>query len=607
MIRVLLADDQKSILRKLALYVEHASDMEVVGTAADGKATLEQVAQVHPDVALVDLEMPEMDGISLTSIIRSQFPDTKVLVLTSHNEEAYVGSALRAGAMGYLLKTTPAEELLNAVRSVYKGYFQLGPGLFESFVSDEASQPVRSATAMTASPNSQTAMAAPAAPSSAVTTSPRSPAPATPAGQNLREFDQSVMLQQPGVWSRWILWAIILFSGGAILWAYFARIESAVSATGKLEPLGTVQEVKVPVNGVVEEVYIEDGQTVKAGDLLLRLDPTVSTAQEESLTEQKQVLEDENLVFQALLEGAEASPTWPYERRSQLQTRRGELDSRAGAARLQVSQLERQLEQSKVQLDSARKTLDVNQNILGGIEPLFKEGGLSRIQYLQQQQEVQKSQAEVDRLVQEEARLEFAIAQAQQELTKTVSEYRREILDQLQENQQQLSDINSQLTQATVTQKYEEVRAPISGAIFDLKAKRPGTVVSPTEPLLKLVPNEAYVARVFITNRDIGFISTGMPTDVRIDSFPFSEFGDIKGEVASIGQDVLPPDQVRDFYAFPADIKLDDQKLRTGDGREFPLQSGMSVSVNIITRDRRVITIVTDMFARQADFVRQMR
>ncbi|HEY9807176.1 MAG TPA: hypothetical protein V6D04_11450, partial [Candidatus Obscuribacterales bacterium] len=112
--------------------------------------------------------------------------------------------------------------------------------------------------------------------------------------------------------------------------------------------------------------------------------------------------------------------------------------------------------------------------------------------------------------------------------------------------------------------------------------------------------------KVYITNRDIGFIKEGMDVDVRIDSFPFSEFGDIKGHLTSIGSDALPPDEIRKYYSFPAKITLDEQTLRVR-GREVPLQSGMSVSTNIKIRQRTVMSIFVDLFAKQLDGMKAIR
>jgi DNA-binding NarL/FixJ family response regulator len=134
MIRVLVADDQNVLRQALELYLGHEKDIDVIGTANNGAEALKKIELLDPDVAIIDMEMPEMDGLTTTKFICQRFFNTKVLILSSHEEEDYVYSALQAGARGYVLKTTSAKELANVVRFVDRGYFQLGPGLSEKLL-----------------------------------------------------------------------------------------------------------------------------------------------------------------------------------------------------------------------------------------------------------------------------------------------------------------------------------------------------------------------------------------------------------------------------------------------------------------------------------------
>ena len=128
-----------------------------------------------------------------------------------------------------------------------------------------------------------------------------------------------------------------------------------------------------------------------------------------------------------------------------------------------------------------------------------------------------------------------------------------------------------------------------------------------SDPLLKIVPDDYLVAEVNITNQDIGFVRQGMKADVRIDSFPYSEFGDIKGKVSWIGSDALKPDEVEKYYRFPAKIALDSQVLKAGD-REIALQSGMSVTANIKVRENRtVLSLFWETFTGKFESLEQVR
>jgi DNA-binding NarL/FixJ family response regulator len=127
MIRVLICDDQAVICEGLRAILSTAADIDVVGVANDGAQAVEMAAQLHPDVALMDLKMPVMTGIQATRLIRAQSPHTRVLVLTTYDFDEWVFDAIRAGASGYLLKDTPRETLIAAIRGTAEGKTYVDP------------------------------------------------------------------------------------------------------------------------------------------------------------------------------------------------------------------------------------------------------------------------------------------------------------------------------------------------------------------------------------------------------------------------------------------------------------------------------------------------
>lgn len=478
-------------------------------------------------------------------------------------------------------------------------------------------------------------------------------------------FDQPIILQQPSVWSRAIALSIAGVTAFVVIWAAVAQLEEAVPATGQLQPQSKVQPVQAPVGGVVEEIYVRDGQTVKQGDLLVRLDPTAANAEQKSLeqirdslkrqnqfyrsqlsgaaapsttqaaqlnlppeilslTENRAGLIAENALYQAQLGGSADGASLTPEQRIRVQAGLMESQSRTAAAQLEVSQLQQQLSQTQAQLQTAKQSLAIDEKVYNDLVPLLEEGGIQRVQVVRQEQQVIQAKGEVDKLSQEEQRLGFAISQAQQKLSNTMALSSTDLLTKIAENNKQIatidselnkqilandnqiSDTESKLSQTQLTLKYQELRAPVDGVVFDLAAKGRGFVANTTEPILKIVPGTGLMAEVYITNQDIGFVSEGMPVDVRIDSFPSSEFGDIQGTLETLGSDALPPDQIHNYYRFPAKIVLDQQFIDVK-GKEIPLQSGMSVSANIITRKRSVLSIFVDQFSSKVDSLKNVR
>ncbi|MBA2749489.1 MAG: HlyD family efflux transporter periplasmic adaptor subunit, partial [Tatlockia sp.] len=256
--------------------------------------------------------------------------------------------------------------------------------------------------------------------------------------------------------------------------------------------------------------------------------------------------------------------------------------------------------------------------------PLAKDGAISKIQFLKQQQQVDSDLAEVEKSIQEQIRLKLAINEAQSKAQSILAFDRKDLLERLAanhkniaqidsqltkvlvENNKRIAEIDSQLSSASLNLQYQDITAPESGVVFDMQVHNSGFVATTSQPILKIVPGDALTAKVFITNRDIGFVRAGMDVDVRIESFPFSEFGDVKGKLVWIGSDALPPDEVYPFYRFPAKVKLERQSLLVN-GREIVLQSGMGISTNIKVRSRTVMSIFTDLFAKNAESLKFVR
>ncbi|GAB4243145.1 MAG: hypothetical protein Kow0049_32630 [Stanieria sp.] len=729
-IRILIVDDQKMIREGLKALIKTEEDFEVVGTAEDGEDAIQQVESLQPNIVLMDMEMPGLDGMSATQVICEQFPNIKVLVLSTYDNQEYVARSLGAGAMGYLLKGTPAKELTEAIRSVYRGYAQIGPGAFQkilpltpkSFSESNSYAASNLTTQPTVNGNGQPSLNGKNGQlvATMVRENRSASALAVKNGSSLadRKFEETVVLRQSPRWSRAIIWSIIGVTTFAVIWASVAKIEQVVPARGQLKPIGKVQEIQVPTNGVVEEVEVEEGQKVKKGDLLVTLDETTSKAQLESQKNIRQSLLQENKFYRALMNGeitgntventiaslnipreiaflarnrgellaenqlflsqlGAGSGELSAEQLARFNAAQTELKSRTAAARLEAEQLEKQFNQNQVQLADARaklatarqvlaqikqrnqdaiaqaeESLKIERNILSSVEPLSKEGALSKFQIEtqrqkvndrykslieqratgtiernRQEQEIQTALADIERLQEEEQRLRLDITQAREQLLNTTSLSEREIRDKMAENHKRIAEIDTQLNKSIVendkriselnsqisgteqTLKYQALYAPVGGTVFDLKAY-PGYVPPAgqnAEPILKIVPDDQLIGEVFITTKDIGFVQKGMIADVRIDTFPFSEFGDVKGTVSSIGSDALEPDHTYDFFRFPAKIALERQDF-TIRGKNIPLQSGMSISANIkIREDRTVLSLFTEQFFVGLDKFKQVR
>jgi len=136
MIKILIVDDGHLIRQGLKALLELEPDLQIVGEAQNGQIAIDRVKELQPDVVLMDIRMPIMDGVTATKEICLQFPHVNILVLTTFDDDTYVAAAIRFGAKGYLLKDTPSEEIAAAIRAVNLGYTHLAPGMIAKVIAN---------------------------------------------------------------------------------------------------------------------------------------------------------------------------------------------------------------------------------------------------------------------------------------------------------------------------------------------------------------------------------------------------------------------------------------------------------------------------------------
>lgn len=366
-----------------------------------------------------------------------------------------------------------------------------------------------------------------------------------------KDHDESV-LKQSTVWMRSITWALIGTTAFGVGWLTFAKTEEIVQATGRLQPIGSVKDIQLPVGGVAQEILVKDGQQVKAGQPLLRLDTEANLAQQQGL-------------------------------QSSLQLKLGQLV-------LKRTELNRYLDLNSQETKILRDRLRLDQQILSRFNRLQKEGAAAELQYLQQKNKVAETQGQLEQSQLDRLRQTAILGQAVNQLAA------------------EIETLRSQLAQANQTLRYQVITAPVDGVVFDLKPKVIGFSAQSTETVMKIVPFDKLEARVEISNADIGFVLVGMPAEISVDSFPATDFGVIEGTVSKVGSDALPPDPAkqREDYRYPADIRLSSQQLKLKTGRELPLQVGMSVVANIKLREVTYLQLLLGGFRDKADALRRI-
>ena len=386
------------------------------------------------------------------------------------------------------------------------------------------------------------------------------PAP-NPDSSALVTYDESV-LQQGRFWMKTVTWTLIGTTVFGVAWLALARTEEIVVAPGELEPVGSVQDIQMPVGGVADQILVKEGDAVKAGQVLMKLDTEATEEQRVSL-EKTIKLKQEQL-------------------------------------RLKDQEKQRYLQVNNEEVQMLENNLELQSEILERFEELEEAGATSELQYLSQQNAVEETRG---KLMQTKADRLRQVALLDQQVAQLNSE---------------LADLRSRLAEAKVTLRYQQLRSPVDGLIFDLKPTSKGFTAQSTQTVMKVVPFGSLEAKVEVPSNKIGFVTIppGCPkeltkcmrADISIDSYPSTDFGVLHGHVTRIGSDALPPDpqEQRQELSFPVTVQLEQQQLDLKSGTALPLQVGMSLTANIKLRKVSYLQLLLGEFQDKAESLQRL-
>jgi len=224
--------------------------------------------------------------------------------------------------------------------------------------------------------------------------------------------------------------------------------------------------------------------------------------------------------------------------------------------------------------------INTNQGIVRELKSLVDKGGFQRVQYLQQLDQLFELKSQLQSVELEMSRITF-------EADKSIGQMR------------------NRLRSAELQLQYQNVMAPASGIVFEPKVRVDG-VLQPGETILTIVPQQGLKAEIFVPNKDIGFVKTGLMAKVRVDAFPFTRYGELEGKVYQIGADALPPSEIANYYRFPVKLSLNRSFLKS-QGAVIPLRAGMAITANLKLREKRVISLISDLLVDQTESVKGLR
>jgi hemolysin D len=404
---------------------------------------------------------------------------------------------------------------------------------------------------------------------------------------------------------------IILFFLLALAWATIGHVELVASAPGEIVQSGRTKVIQPLEIGVVRAIRVHDGQSVRECQVLVELDPTTNAAERDRLESALMLARLDIARLSATLADA-ADPAAQFVAPSgatpaQVALARQLMASQVAEHAAKLAELDRQQAQQDANRAAVAATVDkltallpIEQQRLEMRKTLYDRQLDSKLTYLTEEQQMVESERELvvqkNRLTEAEA----ALAAIGEQRRQAEAEYRRSRLGELAQAEEKADNLAQELVKAEQRTRLQTLTAPVDGVVQQLAIHTVGGVVTPAETLLAVVPAESPLEiEALVSNQDVGFVHAGQKAAIKIDTFDFTRYGLLHGEVLSISRDALnaeaPPaaptaaTQPRAIDSgYTARISLDRAAIRI-DGGMVDLRPGMAVTVEINTGSRRVI------------------
>lgn len=419
---------------------------------------------------------------------------------------------------------------------------------------------------------------------------------ARPAGQDwVLEAEWARIMQTP-VKARGLLYCVVGVLFLLVVWAYFAEIDEVAKGDGKVIPSQQLQVLQSYDGGIVQEILVSEGQQVKRGQVLLRVDPTRYISSLEENTTQfgalaakvqrlRALTQGVNLRFEASL--AEQAPIIVENERKLYNSNLAELDEVAAGSDSRISQRQQDVQEERANLSQYQSVLELSKKELAVTKPLLASGAVSEIEILRLERQIielegsiAKSKVAIERglsaieeevIKKEESRLRL-VNKWNQELTDAVGE-----MATLQQSQTSLEDVVSQA----------ELRSPINGTVQRLLMNTVGGVITPGSAVVELIPqDDQLIVEAKVSPKDIAFIREGQPAILKFSAYDFTIYGGMSAEVQHISADAITNEKDETYYL----VRLETKRSIADEGLE--ILPGMIVQVDILTGKKTVLNYI---------------
>jgi len=412
------------------------------------------------------------------------------------------------------------------------------------------------------------------------------------------------------------MWSLIGFMLIALLWAIFGHIDIVATAQGRIIPGGRTKTVQSLQTATVKRIHVSDGQAVRAGDLLIELDPTTAQADAQRLRGELEATRLAVLRSRAMLAALDGRSGAMAERPDDIsaaswqesqQLLAGQLgEFRARVARIDAEALRHQasLLATRALVAKLEQTLPIARQRAQDLKELVDRKFVSRHGYLDREQIRIEQEGDLANLHGRLREIEAGLGAVQSQKTELAAQLRRVTLDTLTRALQQQAALEQELAKADLQGRLTLLRAPVDGTVQQLAIHTESGVVTPAQPLMMIVPRaQPLEVEAFLENKDIGFVRHGQDAEVKVETFPYTKFGTIAAQVMSVSHDAIDDEKRGPVYS--SRVRLQRHTMQV-DGAAVALSPGMAVTVEIKTGRRRVIEyFLSPLIAYASESIRE--
>ena len=434
-----------------------------------------------------------------------------------------------------------------------------------------------------------------------------------------------IMEKPPSPGLRWLMLSLCGLTVVALIWSIVGRVDVVVTASGKVVPSGNVKQIQPIEIGYVRAIHVKNGQHVEAGQLLVELDPTLVGAEAEQASKgllNAEVDAARNAALLNHLGGRSSRFAAPVGTSSEIATTQSqyvrsaiaEYEGERASLMQQRAENAAQLASVRAEISKLEQTLPIVEQQLLARRELTDKGYFSKIRLLEYEQlkiehvqniAVQKANAD---------RARATIGNIDAQLARLRGSFGKAAGTELSESQQQAGLAREEVTKSQRRRAYMHLRAPVSGTVQQLAIATVGGVVQPAQTLMIVVPdNVAPVVEARVLNKDIGFVREGQPVRVKLEAYPFTDYGVVPGVVESISRDAVDTSEPNAIEArdpigrvgqpgliYTTRIRLLRRSIFAA-GRDQPIGSGLAVQAEIKTGNRRIIQYLLSPISQTLD------